>query len=189
MNFVDLPWQPKTHYNTGEEILVIRTANNVAYIQTATNSGTTGSTIPTWPGLMGKKTTDNGVTWINQGVTTVAPLGGWTANNTYGQQARITDGTNVEITLQAGLSGNTPPAWNPTIGGTTNDNVAIWVNVGPWPSSNLTLAGGTGGVIVDGMSTAAGASQIYFFTQGNQTCTTSGGTGVCAVQASQANLQ
>ena len=189
MNFVDLPWQANTHYNAGEEILVIRTANNVAYIQAATNGGTTGSTAPTWPGLMGKKTTDNGITWINQGVTTVTPLGGWTANHTYGQQARISDGTNVEITIQAGMSGNTPPAWNPTIGGTTNDNAAIWVNVGPWPSSSLTLAGGTGGVIVDGTSTATGASQIYFFTQGNQTCTTSGGTGVCAVQASQANLK
>jgi hypothetical protein len=189
MNFVDLPWQANTHYNAGEEILVIRTANNVAYMQVAINGGTSGSTMPTWPAALAKKTTDNNITWINQGATTVAPLGGWTANHGYGSLARIFDGTNVEITIQAGISGNTQPIWNTTIGGTTNDGAAIWINAGPWPSASLTLTGGTGGVIVDGTSTATGASQIYFFTQGNQTCTTSGGTGVCAVQASQANLQ
>ena len=189
MNFVDLPWQASTHYNAGEEILVIRTANNVAYIQIATNSGTTGATIPIWPGVVGRKTVDSGITWLNQGATTVVPLVAWTANHNYALQNRIFDGTNVEIVTQAGLSGATQPTWNTTIAGTTNDNAAIWINAGPWPSSSLTLAGGTGGVIVDGMSTATGASQIYFFTQGNQTCTTSGGTGVCAVQASQANLQ
>ena len=123
-----------------------------------------------------------------QGATTVTALGGWTANHGYGSLARIFDGTNVEISTQAGFSGATQPTWNTTIGGTTNDNAVIWINAGPWPSANLTLAGGTGGVIVDGTSTATGASQIYFFTQGNQACTT-GGTGVCAVQAAQANLQ
>jgi len=189
MSFVDLPWQANTHYTAGEEILVIRTATNVAYIQIATNSGTTGSTIPTWPGVVGRKTVDNGITWLNQGATTVVPLAAWTANHNYALQNRIFDGTNVEIVTQAGLSGATPPTWNTTIGGTTNDNAAIWINAGPLPSSSLTLVGGTGGVIVDGMSTATGASQIYFFTQGNQTCPTSGGTGVCAAQASQANLQ
>jgi hypothetical protein len=37
--------------------------------------------------------------------------------------------------------------------------------------------------------TLAGASQVYFSTLGNQTCATSGGTGGCAVQASQPGLQ
>jgi hypothetical protein len=34
-----------------------------------------------------------------------------------------------------------------------------------------------------------GGSQVYFSTLTDQTCTTSGGTGGCAVQASQSGLQ
>jgi hypothetical protein len=42
---------------------------------------------------------------------------------------------------------------------------------------------------VVGSSTLAGASQIDYSTQKNQTCATSGGAGGCAVQASQSALQ
>jgi len=189
MNFVDLPWQPTTHYNFGQEILVLRTATNLAYISVALNSGTTGTTQPVWSNVVGAKLVDGGVTWLNQGLTTVTALAGWTANHTYGLQARILDtNRNVEVTTQAGRSGLTQPTWNTTIGGPTTDNAAIWINAGPWPSSGLTVTGGTGGLIVDGTSTATGASQVYFFNLTNQACTTSGGTGICAMQASQANL-
>ena len=44
-------------------------------------------------------------------------------------------------------------------------------------------------VIDNGLATTTGAAQIYFSTLGNQTCTTSGGTGGCAMQASQLALQ
>jgi len=44
-------------------------------------------------------------------------------------------------------------------------------------------AGGTSGIVVD--SIAAGAQNIYFSTLLNQTCTTSGGTGGCAIQTTQ----
>jgi hypothetical protein len=44
-------------------------------------------------------------------------------------------------------------------------------------------AGGTSGIVVD--SAAAGAQNIYFSTLLNQTCTTSTGTGGCAIQTSQ----
>ena len=189
MNFVDLPWQPTTRYNFGQEILVLRTATNLAYISVALNSGTTGTTQPAWSNVVGAKLVDGGVTWLNQGLTTVTALGGWTANHTYGLQARIIDtNNNVEVTVQAGKSGGTQPTWNTTVGAQTTDNAAVWINAGPWPSSSLTVTGGTGGVIVDGMSTATGASQVYFFNLTNQTCTTSTGTGICAMQASQANL-
>jgi hypothetical protein len=49
-------------------------------------------------------------------------------------------------------------------------------------------AGGTSGIIVDGSSASVGASQVYFTTLGSGSCVTSGGTGGCAVQASQAGL-
>jgi hypothetical protein len=49
-------------------------------------------------------------------------------------------------------------------------------------------AGGTSGIVVDGSSSAGGASQIYFTPLANQTCTTSHATGGCAIQASQSEL-
>ena len=45
-------------------------------------------------------------------------------------------------------------------------------------------AGGTSGIVID--SGTSGAQNIYFSTLLNQTCTTSGGTGGCAIQTTQA---
>ncbi len=58
---------------------------------------------------------------------------------------------------------------------------------GATPNGTLEEAGGTSGIVVD--NGAAGASNIYFSTLLSQTCTTSGGTGGCAVSATQAALQ
>ena len=55
------------------------------------------------------------------------------------------------------------------------------------PNGTLQEAGGTSGIVVD--NGAAGASNIYFSTLLNQTCTTSGGTAGCAVSATQSALQ
>ncbi len=55
------------------------------------------------------------------------------------------------------------------------------------PNGALQEAGGTSGIVVD--NGASGASNIYFSTLLNQTCATSGGTGGCAVSATQAALQ
>lgn len=188
INFVSLPWQPKTAYTKGQEILILNTTKGAFYIQTATTSGTSGTTAPAWPLAVGQTTTDGSVTWVNQGTTTLTALTGWTANQTVGLQSRITDGTNVQITVQAGKTGTTAPVWNTAPGGQTTDNQVIWRNAGPWPTSSLTLTGGAGGVIIDNTATSAGGSQIYFFTLGNNPCTTSGGTGGCAMQASQSSL-
>jgi len=55
------------------------------------------------------------------------------------------------------------------------------------PTAATAEAGGTSGIIIDNAAaTPTGASNIYFTTLGNQTCTTSGGTGGCAIQAAQA---
>ncbi len=55
------------------------------------------------------------------------------------------------------------------------------------PNGTLQEGGGTSGIVVDNGS--AGASNIYFSTLLNQTCITSGGSGGCAVSATQAALQ
>ena len=85
----------------------------------------------------------------------------------------------------------THPVWSTTINGATTDGGVRWRNLGHVATQSLVTTGGTSGVIIDntvGSGTMAGASQIYFSTLGNQTCTTSGGTGGCAVQASQGGL-
>ena len=189
MNFVSLPRQSKTTYKQGEEVLVLNTANNVLYIQTAISiSGVSGTAAPTWPLAAAAKTTDGTVTWLNQGQTSTQPLSGWSAHTFFGTQARINDGKNVEIALALGTSGGTAPTWTTTPGGTTTDGSITWINAGPWPNVGLALNGGTGGVVIDGTSNSAGASQVYFFTLGKNTCSTSGGSGGCAMQASQSSL-
>ena len=50
-------------------------------------------------------------------------------------------------------------------------------------SAGLASAGGSSAIIIDNAAGVAGASQIYFSTLSNQSCT--GGSGGCAVQASQ----
>jgi hypothetical protein len=51
------------------------------------------------------------------------------------------------------------------------------------PTGALAEAGGTSGIVVDNAS--SGAQNIYFSTLSNQSCTTSGGTGGCAIQTIQ----
>ena len=190
MNFTNLPWRAQTQYNVGQQILVASGAT--LYIYSAVVTGTSGSTQPTWSPSTSAKIIDGGVTWLNQGFTGVQALAGWTAGHGYGAQARIFDGTNVEVTPAAGTSGATTPIWNTTVGGTTPDGGVTWINAGPWPTAGLTVTSGAGGVIIDNSvssTTLAGASQVYFFTLGNQLCSTSGGTGSCAMQASQSSLK
>jgi len=56
-------------------------------------------------------------------------------------------------------------------------------------TAGLASAGGSSGISIDNISTATGASQIYFSSLSNEACagngTTGSGTGGCAVQASQ----
>ena len=55
------------------------------------------------------------------------------------------------------------------------------------PNGTLQAAGGASGIVVDNGD--SGASNIYFSTLLNQPCATSGGTGGCAVSATQSALQ
>ena len=53
------------------------------------------------------------------------------------------------------------------------------------PTGSTLESGGTSGIVVDNGS--SNAQNIYFSTLGTQSCTTSGGTGSCAIQLSQKN--
>jgi len=57
------------------------------------------------------------------------------------------------------------------------------------PTGATTEADGTSGISIDNVvaSSPGGASNIYYTPLGNQTCPTSGGTGGCAIQISQAS--
>jgi hypothetical protein len=189
MNFLDTPWQASAQFNVGQQILVVQ--GTTALIETAVVAGKTGASSPVWPTNPAIKTVDGTVTWLSQGATTFTALAGWVANQNHGGLARIFDGTNVQVLPSAGKSGGTAPVWNTTAGGSTVDGTATWLNAGPLPNAGLPAAAGTGGIIIDNTvnsGTLAGASQVYFFTLGNQACGTSG-TGKCAIQASQSKLQ
>jgi hypothetical protein len=195
LSFVDMPWQASTSYKVGQEILVLRTANNTPYVNVVTVAGTSAATPPAaWSNVTGATTVNGTVTFTNQGPTTLVALANWAATHAYALHARILDSNgNVEIVTVGGTSGSpTHPTWKTTAGATTTDGTVTWVNAGVLPSAALQAVGGTSGFIIDntvGSGTQAGASQVYFSTLSNQTCTTSGGTGGCAVQASQSALK
>ena len=112
---------------------------------------------------------------------------------TVGQEIVDTRGNTQQVTT-AGTSGATAPAWSATTGGVTNGGGTLrWTNRGLMAIANAIAApGGTSGIIIDNTvsttGTLTGVSQIYYSTLANGTCATSGGTGGCAVQASQAAL-
>jgi len=192
MSFVDMPWQGKTAYQVGQEILIYYPPGKALYIYVATASGTSGATAPTWSNTVGAVVTDGTVTWLNQGVSSLAAPGNWIAGHTYGFRTRIVDSKgNEEFVSVGGTSGAVAPNWATTPGLTTTDNTVTWVNEGAVPGAGLPAAGGTSGIIIDNtvsQTTQAGASELYFSTLGTQNCPNAPASG-CAVQASQSQLK
>jgi hypothetical protein len=195
LSLVSMPWQAKTTYSVGQEILVVHAADGALYINVATNAtpGTSGATAPTWPAAVGTITTDGTVTWLNQGTAVFTALGTWAPNTKYNAHNRIVDSNgNVEVAIVGGggrTSGGTVPTWATTPGLTTTDGTVTWVNAGVLPAAALQALGGTSGIIIDNtvsQTTQAGASELYFSTLANQACPTT--TTGCAVQASQSQL-
>jgi hypothetical protein len=191
MNFLDQPWKASTAYTVGQEVIDTHFQIQVAVAVVA--PGTSGTATPNWATTPGVGTHDNNVTWSNQGPQTAAHSA-WAASTSYAPHSEILDTNgNIEdmVSGTAKTSGTTQPKWNTTPGGSTIDNAAQWLNVGKLATASQAAAGGTSGIIMDNTvssGTLSGASQIYYSTQGNQACGTSG-TGGCAVQASQSALQ
>ena len=184
MNFSVQPWQPSTAYVVRQEIL-----DTHFQIQVVRVAGTSGAAHPGWSVAVDGNTNDAGtLKWTNQGPYAVN-YPAWVASNVYAANAEIVDSNgNVEWTKAGGTSkAGTAPPWSAAVNGATVDGTVNWVNLGAIASFSLATAGGTSGVIMD--NTVVGDSQVYFSTQRNQTCTTSGVLGGCAMQASQSALQ
>jgi hypothetical protein len=187
MNFKDTPWQPSTAYTLGQEVV-----DSHFQLQIVTTAGTSGTSVPTWTTVSGLTTTDGSVKWLDLAVVTAATPAGWQASHAYFLRNYIEDSNqNIEVVKNVAgdnQSGTVQPTWSTTVGHIIVDNHVTWMNAGPAPSA-LASAGGTSGVIIDNtvMSGVSG-SQVYFSTQGDQACGTSG-TGGCAVQASQSAVK
>jgi len=192
MNFNVQPWKASTAYVVGQQIL-----DPHFQIQTVRTAGTSGTAAPAWSQTVGSTTVDNTgtsapVRWINQGPQ-IAAHPAWVAGNPYTLGFAMLDSNgNVQVVTRAGTSkSGAHPNWSTTINTVTADGTVRWRNAGLPATVSLAAAGGTSGIIIDNTvptATRAGASQVYFSTQSNQACATSGTTGGCAVQASQAAL-
>jgi hypothetical protein len=185
-NFKDTPWKASNAYVLGDEIL-----DSHLQIQVVSKVGTSGGTTPTWSTTPGGLTTDGAVHWLDQGPLTTTTPAAWVKTHAYVKGNIILDpNNNIQLVTTAGTSGATIPTFRKNAGAVTTDGPVRWTNVGAIATAAMPAAGGTSGVIIDNyVQTVVGASQVYFSTLSNQTCTTSGGTGGCAVQASQSALK
>jgi hypothetical protein len=187
-NFKNNPWLASTVYTVGQEIL-----DNHFQIQAVSVGGLSNGTPPSWATTAGQVTTDGPVSWVDQGVQSALTPGAWVHGHSYINGNKIFDSNNnIQVVTIGGLSGGSKPTFNPAVGGITHDGGVTWTNVGVSANAALAAFGGTSGIIIDnivGSGIEAGASQVYFSTLIDQTCTTSGGTGGCAVQASQSALK
>jgi hypothetical protein len=196
IELISRPWTALTNFSVGEIILDSNDGSMICI--TAGKSGP-GPASPTWPGrynTAGETVTDGTVTWLDQGSIDADPLPGWQASHVYSLTNRIVDSNNnIEAVVVAGTSGPGPaqPTWSTGLNTTTTDNGVTWLNAGPAPVNALEVTGGTSGIIMDnGIKPLNGGSQVYFGTLGAQATgkpAACGGTGGCAVQASQAALR
>jgi hypothetical protein len=187
MNFKDTPWLASTAYVVGQEVV-----DSNFDIQVVDIAGVSGSSAPFWSETLGGPTSEGTVQWLNQGKVSAVTPAAWIAAHSYPHGAVILDSNhNIQLVTTAGTSGGSAPTWSTTAGASTQDSTVTWTNLGVIATSALAAAGGTSGIIIDntvGSGTLAGASQMYFSTLANQTCGTTG-SGGCAVQASQSELQ
>jgi hypothetical protein len=191
-NFNVTPWQPSTVYTVGQEILVLNPSGNlqIEVVYTTSGTGKSGAAEPAWTATAGDVIADGKVHWLNQMPLSAFTPAAWAANTKYASGGVILDPNgNIELDTAAGTktSGGTIPTFSTVPHVITIDASVRWRNLGAIGTAALPTAGGTSGIIVDNTVSSGGGSQVYFTTLGSQACT--GGTGVCAVQASQSALK
>lgn len=186
-NLLTNTWQASKTYTMGQVVL-----DPSNFMQVVAIGGTSGTNPPSWIDTCGNETADGGITWVNAGFLSPVTFTGWQAGAFWSIGSRILDSNqNIECSLNNGPtihSGATPPTWNTSIGGITNDFTQQWRNGGPMTSHSLPASGGTSGIIIDNVVApgALGTSEVYFSTLG--TAGTCGAGNGCAVQASQSGL-
>lgn len=155
---------------------------------TATSgNGISGLAEPAWFNTKGSWTYgDGGVQWLCGGPSvqnwgtaapTIAPTvsqsvlpnvyPAWTPAVFYSTSLTVfpTAGGDLQMLTTAGTTDVAEPAWNPTLGGTTNDGTAVWTNIGgAWGGPTAFAAG----AMVEGVA----GGLIYIFK-----CTTAGVSG------------
>lgn len=159
-------WQANHAYIVGQT--TIDTNSNTQMVTTA---GTSGGSAPSWGTTKGSTTTDNGVTWTNQGSAygtiaqettgvrwvNVGKTASWAASRIYYKPVNgwyppgpsspfggvsVNDGTNIEFVVQSGVSGSSTPSWNATVNGETVDSGAVWHNNGPFLQNEFSWVSG-----------------------------------------------
>ncbi|HUK47728.1 MAG TPA: hypothetical protein VLW06_09055 [Terriglobales bacterium] len=114
-----LQWQPSGSYAVDD--FIVDPNNNIQQVKTG---GKTGAIPPAWKTTFGQTTSDNQVTWINNGPAS------WQPNMAFADGQFIFDSNgNVESVQTAGTSGNNEPDWN-GVYLPTSDGTVTWINNG-----------------------------------------------------------
>jgi hypothetical protein len=119
-------WQPNTVYAIGQFVV-----DPGGFRHNVTVAGTSASQPPAWSDTAGS-TTPDGVLWQAGGKAI------WQPDIPYAVGALILDSMgNVQSVQTGGISGDSPPPWNPNTGQTTQDSGVTWVNLGAakWAAS------------------------------------------------------
>ncbi len=125
-------WQPNTPYVAGQFVI-----DSAGFRHVVTVAGTSASDPPAWSDAAGVVTQD-GVIWQPGGRAI------WQPDTLYAVGALIFDSTNTaQIVQTGGISGDSPPQWNPNLNQTTQDSGVTWKTLGSalWQPDTAYTAG------------------------------------------------
>ena len=135
LNNGPLNWQPNTAYTKGQFVV-----DPTGFMQVVSTAGTSASSQPDWlqPEVQGQSVTQDGIVWQAGGNAPWQPDFPYTA----GQLILDANG-NIQIVQNAGISGDSMPAWNQNQAQTTQDSAVTWTNLAnsPWQPNTSYAAG------------------------------------------------